>query len=802
MTDDNLIDFSILIARHTAHFVGRAWLKTEIDRFTAEADPPALLLAAEPGFGKTALVAQLVKRQPPLHHFVNSQLLDWLSPEAFLKSLGAQLAEQYGLWILAEEEAPDRVKVDQNVDTVAAGGTVIGVVIRQYVGLPIEELARRLVLRPLRRLAAQDEPPILLLVDGIDEAATYSGRPTIADLLVQLAREPNLRVVATANPGMAQERFVAAMSQFGLTLLQLDEKRGENRQDLQRYAEEVTADPALQAGLTVANLSTTEFVTAIVERSEGNFLYLVTMLQALRQAPASFDLRALPAGLRDFYRLQFLRVRDEVGPLIWRREYRSVIGVLCVARSPLTMAQLADLAEVDRDLAAEVIDLCRLLIEKQTDRSTSTYRWYHRAVADFLTSQTDNADDWFDRERYHRQIADRLHARFPDVATIDEAYALNSLALHDRLGGSETIARLFAMVKPAVRIAWRGRTQSDDAFRGVLAQAVEAAASLALQTGLPELVRCGLIDATLSELAARVSPDLLHLLVRQGETDRALRLARAQGAQSGVALLAIVEGLLDRQNETDTLLARQLAGQIPATVDHARYRSLALASAGAALAESDDAAADTFFTQAYEALAAVPGLDTQARTLAELARLRQSSAPDAAANLFSEALATARKMTAALDEGTLGFATTSSMVTQTAVESRWVAGRTPYDTIGAKARALADIARKMADAQDPRAEATFDEAESVAAMIEQNASGLAPDLLTLDSDLVGARKVFHEHTLDYIAARRHPHPEHPPAEPSAAEVERRLLAAEIGPSDDAGFYPRAAADRCHAGRER
>ncbi len=801
MTDDHQIDFSPLIARHTDHFVGRTWLQAEIDRFTADSDPSTLLLTAEPGFGKTALSAQLVKERRPLHHFVDSQLLDWLSPEAFLQSLGAQLAERYGLWILADEEATAKVEVDQEIGAVAAGATVIGVVIRQYVGLPVEELACRLVLQPLRRLAARAEPSVLLLVDGIDEAAAYSGRPTIADLLAQLATEPNLRVVATANPGMAQERFVARLSRPGPTLLHPDEQSGENRQDLQRYTEAMVADPILQAELAAADLSMTEFITAAVDRSDGNFLYLVTMLQALRQAPVSFDLRTLPAGLSEFYRLQFLRVRDEVGSLIWRREYRPVIGVLCVARSPLTTAQLADLAEVDRDLAAEVIELCRLLIEERTDDGAAAYGWYHGAVADFLTSQADNPDDWFDRERYHRQIADRLHARFPDAAAIDESYALNSLAHHDRLGGSETIPRLFAMVTPAVRTAWRSRSQSDDAFRRVLTEAVEAAATLAPQAGLPELVRCGLIDATLSELAARVPAELLRVLAHRGQADRALRLARAQGAQSGADLLAIVEGLLDRHDEADTLLARQLAGQIPPTADHAHYRSLALAKVGAVLAEPDRAAADTLFALAHEAVADVSGLDTQARTLADLARLRQPTAPDAAADLFAEALAVVRRMTAELDQETLGFVTTSSMVTQTAVESRWVAGRTPYDTIGAKARVLADVAGEMAVCQDPRAGATFDEAEAVAALIEQNTSGAAPGRFMLDSDLAGAGKVFHEHTLAYIEARRHSGPQPPPQEPPPAEVEQRLLAAETIPVDRAGFYPRAAvAYRCDAGR--
>ena len=103
------------------------------------------------------------------------------------------------------------------------------------------------------------------------------------------------------------------------------------------------------------------------------------------------------------------------------------------------------------------------------------YRWYHSAFAGFLTSERDNPDNWFDPQRYHALVADRLHERYPEPSKIEDEYALRYLAYHDHHAGPDCFPRLYTLITPAFRNALRSRFGSDAKFRQDLAEAIAAA---------------------------------------------------------------------------------------------------------------------------------------------------------------------------------------------------------------------------------------------------------------------------------------------------------------------------------------
>ncbi|HBY99420.1 MAG TPA: hypothetical protein DEP84_36695, partial [Chloroflexi bacterium] len=768
-----IIDYGDLIAKSTKGFVGRDWLRRAVEDFLRADSKRYFLLSGEPGVGKTAFLAHLVTEQSYVHHFISSDDLDWVSPVAFAQSVGAQLAARFGAWLLEEDEAPPRVTVDMEIGTIAAGGAAIGVLVQQYTSLPVEELARKLILRPLKRLAERDRRPVVLAIDGLDEATSYSGQTTIRDLVAGLRAADNARVVLAANPGPALEDLAFQLEPAGLARFPLDGERRENLADIRACLKQALEEPAVSEAIAGAGLSATEFVDQAVERSEGNFLYLRSLLDAIRAGQAGLDLSALPAGLTGHYRDQLRRIKQEAGREGWRQRYRPVMGVLAVARAPLTARQLADLAGVDRETGDDVLETASLFLDRrERPGELPAYRWYHRAFADFLTSEIDNPDDWFDPQRYHAQVADRIHARFPDPSRIDDEYALRNLAYHDRRAGPEAFPRLYALITPAARRAKRTRFGSDTIFSQDLAEAIDAALDEGPAAGLPQLARCGLIDATLGSMVADVPPDLLRDLARAGQWARALNLVHLNAGRKGPGLQAIVEGLLVDATADNLDLAREVAAQIPHRDDDAVNRAEALARAAAVLAEQGNAQAAALFEAAEHSAEPIPGLDDRARTLARIARLRAASDPDQGRRLFDAALTCVREMPVDADPGVREFASAANMVAQTAPEARWVIDHTPIDTIGAKARALADVAAELARAGDSRAEAVFVEAESVAAQIGS----------------AGIESVFAEHTADYVAARRRMSPEPPLPPVEAASLESRLQATERVPRDGEGFY--------------
>jgi len=768
-----IIDYHKLVAKSTERFVGREWLRQYLIGFLETEDKRYFLLSGEPGLGKTAFLAHLVAREGYVHHFVSAGNLDWLSPVAFVHSVGAQLAQRFGAWVLAEEEAPPGIDVDMDIGAIATGGTAIGVLIEQYVGLPVEELARKLIVRPLKRLAAREKKPVVLTIDAVDEATSYSGQTTIYDLLTGLGATANARIVLTAHPGPALEDLTFDLESAGLIHVQIDGEHLDNLRDARAYLEQAVAGLIVAQALTAAGVSPAEFIEETVTRSEGNFLYLTSLLDAIRSGQTGFDLKALPAGLTGYYRDQVRLIRNQAGQE-WRRRYRPVLGGLAVARAPLTARQLADLSHVDRDVVDEVLECVRLLLdERETADGLPAYRWYHRAFADFLLSERDNPRNWFDPQRYHTQVAGRIQARYPDPSHIDDEYALHNLAYHTRHAGPPYFQRLYELITPDVRRARRARFGTDYVFSQYLAEAIGAALEEGPEKGLPQLVRCGLIDATLSSMVTEVPPDLLRDLAWLGQWTRALNMAHLSAGRKGPGLEAVVEGLLMAGAPGDLELAQQIAAQIPQRDDDAVNRARSLARVAAYLFEvGEEETAGSLFSAARASAEEASVLDDRGRALAFVAQLQAPFRSDESRRTFDAALAAVRSMPVELDTPMREEISAATMVSQQAIESSGLIGQIPFDTVGSKARALADVAAEMARAGDPRADAIFGEAENIVAQI---AAG-------------GIHDSFASHATEYIASRRNPSRKAPAPEPDARAIEVRLKAAERLPTDKQGSY--------------
>ena len=440
------------------------------------------------------------------------------------------------------------------------------------------------------------------------------------------------------------------------------------------------------------------------------------------------------------------------------------------------MGQLAEWADVERDAVVEVIESCSSLVEaREGVGGRPAYAWYHRAAAEFLLSERDNPDDWFEPRRYHAQIADRVAILTPDPAQIADDYALRNLSHHTRQAGTGYFPRLYALITPAVRQARRAHFGSDALFSQDLAEAIEAALEEGPVRGSSQLVRCGLIDATLSSMVTEVPAELLRELAWLGQWPRALSLAQLGAGPRGQALQAIVEGLLLGEEPDRLDVARQVAATIPTEGDDAGNRARALSRiAQQRIATGEPDAADGDFGVAAASAALVPTLDARARALAAVACLRFATEPDAAQADFVAAIAALDEMQATPDVATWESVGASNMMVQTASEAGWSLRQATFDTVGARARAMADVAAAMARAGAPGAQELFDRADEIAAGIPA----------------AGMGELFGAHARDYIAAQR-ALPAETIAAPDATTLESRLAIHSHPPADGRGFYAQA-----------
>ena len=88
--------FKNIVDDKTREFVGREYIYDQIDEYLNDKSFPSgyIILKGEPGIGKTALIANLVRQRGWIHHFV-TEGTD--STEIFLASICSQLIVKYEL---------------------------------------------------------------------------------------------------------------------------------------------------------------------------------------------------------------------------------------------------------------------------------------------------------------------------------------------------------------------------------------------------------------------------------------------------------------------------------------------------------------------------------------------------------------------------------------------------------------------------------------------------------------------------------------------------------------------------------
>jgi len=186
-------DFASFLHEKRRDFCGRQWLFDEIDAWRTSPSERALLITGEPGMGKSAIVAELVHRNPGgqvlAYHCCQADTAETLKPGRFVCSLAAMIASKLPAYAARLE--------DPEVETALGEGRCTEDPASSFeVG----------ILKPLHSLPAPEEGVRYLFVDALDEALTRTGvGMNIVDLLVsRLERLPGwLRLVATTRKDRA-----------------------------------------------------------------------------------------------------------------------------------------------------------------------------------------------------------------------------------------------------------------------------------------------------------------------------------------------------------------------------------------------------------------------------------------------------------------------------------------------------------------------------------------------------------------------------------------------------------------------
>jgi hypothetical protein len=349
------IPFGLYLSERSTDFWGRKWLFDKVKDWATKnyKKDKSLLLTADYGVGKTAFMAQLVQNNLsglPLAamHFCQGRDEETLSPGRFVQSIAAQLQRVLPAYHDALQETHLKTYLEH----------------ANSKPIPAWKYA---VVEPLHRIATPDSR-WLVVVDALDVALHHRPAPedaavTIVELLAEEYFLPSwLRVLATSRniddvTKILQERF--ENYNFG------DDNN--NKQDLREYISHRCQSKTLSAKLVQANIKSEEVVSYLCgsDENNANFYFAFLLLDAIEHGHITLknmnDLRQLPPKLDNFYSRYF-------DTHIQKDNYTSVqaiLGVLCEAREPLGLDELAAIMEQSKNEVSECLRPLDALLTKR-----------------------------------------------------------------------------------------------------------------------------------------------------------------------------------------------------------------------------------------------------------------------------------------------------------------------------------------------------------------------------------------------------------------------------------------------------
>jgi hypothetical protein len=367
-----LISFTDLIAEKTDGFVGRRFAADAIDRFVGAHRSGYFVIEGEPGVGKTSLLAHLVATRGYPHHFVVAAL-GVNRADQFLDNVCAQLIAAYRL------DRPSWLPPEASRDGAFLGGL-------------LAQISRESITGPV----------CVVVVDALDEvSATGDVRENVLYL------PPNLPdrvffVVATRPRDRADLRLQVNSREF----FQLDSRSAANLADVCAYLEGFTGRPTMRGRLTDLRLSVEAFVDTLLDKAEGNFMYLHYVLPAIEQGRlGGTGLGDLPQGLQAYYESHWRQMRRAAAGE-WFAYWQPVIVHLAAAREPVSVHQLALWTGLPAPRVGDVLRGWREFVHVETLNTERRYRIYHASFQDFLQAKDEARE--IDLKDTHSRIADNL----------------------------------------------------------------------------------------------------------------------------------------------------------------------------------------------------------------------------------------------------------------------------------------------------------------------------------------------------------------------------------------------------------
>ena len=270
------------------------------------------------------------------------------------------------------------------------------------------------ILTPLKNLVQQPKEPWYIVIDALDECSNNGKAEILSMLKSKVRRLPKwLKLIITS-----RNINTITTSLEGMQILDLRSDDQRNLDDIDLYLSlKIIPLRALILNRIKTFFSITDnyapekrIVTSLVEKAQGNFLFIKVMLDFLFATPESVSwTENFPKTLGNTFQLYFERkfsTRESF------RSLRDIFEVLVAAYTPLSAQDIHSLLKLDHpDLDFEY-DIIPKLEEVSLflwhGSRNGLVRIYHASLSEWLTSETNKGKFYYvKKQNGHRRLAER-----------------------------------------------------------------------------------------------------------------------------------------------------------------------------------------------------------------------------------------------------------------------------------------------------------------------------------------------------------------------------------------------------------
>lgn len=337
-----------IINEKVQDFTGRKFVFDAMIRFLLDNPKGYFVLEAEPGVGKSSIMAMfvlLLKRHCIVHF--NSQSQGTVRAEQFLENACTQLIQVFKL---DYPRLPENATRDGN-----------------FLSRLLGEVSAKL-----------NGKKLIFVVDALDEVDLNLQSSGSNVLYLPDSLPENVYFIVSKRPEslpMPANHQVFDLMQFS----------AESLEDVKDNIEKRTSNSSsIQDWINRQNLSREQFVATVVAKSQNNFMYLRYVLNDIDSGKYSdVTLNQLPADLQGYYDKHWTRMEMTIKDKELRRRKLKVVYLLTKIRMPVACDILADFANEDALDVQEVIDDWEQFL-RRSNNTPPDYSIYHASFQNFL----------------------------------------------------------------------------------------------------------------------------------------------------------------------------------------------------------------------------------------------------------------------------------------------------------------------------------------------------------------------------------------------------------------------------------